>query len=110
MSDTQKVSTSPIKPLGDRVVVRPLSDEERGTASPSGIIIPDTVGKEKPEQGVVVAVGQGRYDEDGEKLIPMEVKVGDRIIFSKYSHEEIKVDGNEYYIVAETNVLGVFTN
>lgn len=110
MSDTQKVSVSPIRPLGDRVVVRPLSDEERGTASPSGIIIPDTVGKEKPEQGVVVAVGLGRYDEDGEKRIPMEVKVGDRIIFSKYSHEEIKVDTNEYYIVAETNILGVFTN
>lgn len=110
MSDTQKVSESPIRPLGDRVVVRPLTDEERGTASPSGIIIPDTVGKEKPEQGVVIAVGNGRWDEDGEKRIPMEVKVGDRIVFSKYSHDEIKVANDEYYIVAETNILGVFTN
>jgi chaperonin GroES len=107
MTDTMK--DSPVKPLGDRVVVRPLTDEERGTASPSGIIIPDTVGKEKPEQGVVVAAGPGKWDEDGEKRIPMDVTVGDRVVFSKYSHDEIKVDGKEYYIVAESNVLAVFT-
>jgi chaperonin GroES len=101
---------SPIKPLGDRLIVRPLTDEERGSASPSGIIIPDTAQKEKPEQGVVIAVGLGRFDEDGEKRIPMEVKVGDRIVFSKYSHDEIKIGKEEYYIVAETNVLGIFTN
>jgi chaperonin GroES len=106
MSQTQ----SPIKPLGDRLIVRPLTDEERGSASPFGIIIPDTAQKEKPEQGVVIAAGLGRFDEDGEKRIPMEVKVGDRIIFSKYSHDEIKVGKEEYYIVAETNVLGIFTN
>lgn len=106
MSQTQ----SPIQPLGDRLIVRPLTDEERGTASPSGIIIPDTAQKEKPEQGVVIAAGPGRWDEDGEKRIPMEVKVGDRIVFSKYSHDEIKVGKDEYYIVAETNVLGIFTN
>lgn len=106
MSQTQ----SPIKPLGDRLIVRPLTDEERGTASPSGIIIPDTAQKEKPEQGVVIATGPGRWDEDGEKRIPMEVKVGDRIVFSKYSHDEIKVGNQEYYIVAETNVLGIFAN
>jgi chaperonin GroES len=106
MSQTQ----SPITPLGDRLIVRPLTDEERGTASPSGIIIPDTAQKEKPEQGVVIAAGPGRWDEDGEKRIPMEVKVGDRIVFSKYSHDEIKIGKEEYYIVAETNVLGVFTN
>lgn len=110
MSDTNKQSGSPIKPLADRVIVRPLTPEELGTVSASGIIIPDTVSKEKPEQGVVVAVGTGKWDDDGEKRIPMEVKVGDRIIFSKYSHEEIKVNGEEYYIVAETNVLGIFTN
>ena len=110
MAEESKVS-SPIIPLGDRVVVRPLTDEELGgTTSPSGIIIPDTVNKEKPEQGVVVAVGKGRFDEEGEKRIPMEVKVGDRIVFSKYSHDEIKVDGKEYFIVAETNVLGIFSN
>lgn len=107
MSDVHK---SPLSPLGDRLVVRPLTDEERGTASPSGIIIPDTAQKEKPEQGVVIAVGPGKWDEEGEKRIPMEVKVGDRIVFSKYSHDEIKVGKEEYYIVAESNVLGIFTN
>lgn len=108
MSETTK-NESPIKPLGDRVVVRPLTEAEAGTTSPSGIIIPDTVNKEKPEQGVVVAAGPGKWDEDGEKRIPMEVKVGDRVVFSKYSHDEIKVDGKEYFIVAESSVLGVFT-
>ena len=67
-----------ITPLGDRCVVRPLTDAEAGTVSASGIIIPDTVSKEKPEQGVVVAVGAGKWDEDGEKRIPLEVKEGDR--------------------------------
>ncbi|MBY0310326.1 co-chaperone GroES [Patescibacteria group bacterium] len=110
MTDTTNVSGSPIKPLADRIVVRPLTPEELGHVSASGIIIPDTVSKEKPEQGVVVAVGQGKWDEDGEKRIPMEVKVGDRVVFSKYSHDEIKVNGTEYYIVAETSVLGIFNN
>ncbi len=110
MSDTQKVHESPIKPLGDRVVVRPLTDNERGGASPSGIIIPDTAAKEKPEQGVVLAAGPGKWDEDGEKRIPMDVKVGDRIVFSKYSHDEIKIENKEYYIVAETSILGIITS
>ena len=75
---------SPIRPLGDRVVVRPLTEEELGSVSASGIIIPDTAKKEKPEQGVVLAVGPGKWDEDGEKRIAMDVKEGDRVIFSKY--------------------------
>lgn len=104
MSESTK---SPIKPLGDRVVVRPLTDEELGTVSASGIIIPDSAKKEKPEQGVVIAVGQGKWDEDGEKRIPMEVKEGDRIVFSKYSFDEIKFGDNEYYIVSENNILGI---
>jgi chaperonin GroES len=96
-----------IKPLGDRCVVRPLTDEEAGTVSASGIIIPDTVNKEKPGQGVVVAVGAGKWDEDGEKRIPMEVKIGDKIVFSKYGFDEVKFNDKEYYIVGESSILAV---
>lgn len=110
MSDTEKKSSSPIKPLGDRVVVRPLTEAEAGTVSASGIIIPETAKKEKPEQGIVIAVGAGKWDEDGEKRIPMEVKIGDKVVFSKYGFDEIKVDDQEYFIVSETSVLGIFTN
>ena len=101
---------SPIKPLGDRVIVRPLSEEELGNTSPSGIIIPDSAKKEKPEQGVVIAVGPGKWDEDGEKRIPMEVKEGDKVVFSKYGFDEVKFEKNEYYIVSENNILGIFTS
>jgi len=96
-----------IKPLGDRAVVRPLTDEEAGTVSASGIIIPDSAKKEKPEQGFVVAVGEGKWDEDGEKRIPMGVKVGDKIVFSKYGFDEIKIDEKDYFIVGEASILAV---
>lgn len=102
------VEKSPIKPLGDRVVVRPLTEEELGTVSASGIIIPETVKKEKAEQGIVIAAGPGKWDEDGEKRIPMEVKEGDRVIFSKYGFDEFKLDNKEYFIVSESGILGVF--
>ncbi|MAQ59317.1 co-chaperone GroES [bacterium] len=101
-------NTSPIRPLGDRVVVRPLTEEELGSVSASGIIIPDTAKKEKPEQGVVLAVGPGKWDEDGEKRIAMDVKEGDRVIFSKYGYDEVKIADKEYFIVGESSVLGVF--
>ncbi|MHB8651767.1 MAG: co-chaperone GroES [Minisyncoccota bacterium] len=93
-----------ITPLGDRVLVKPLSEEDKKTAS--GIIIPETVSKEKPEQGKVIAVGVGRMNDDG-KLIPMSVKKGDTIIFSKYGPDEIKVDGEEYFILSESSILAV---
>lgn len=96
-----------ITPVGDRVVVRRMTDEEAGTTSASGIIIPDTVSKEKPEQGIVIAVGAGRWDEDGEKRIPMDVTVGDRVVFSKYGFDEIKVAGVEYFIVSSSSVLAI---
>jgi chaperonin GroES len=98
-----------IRPIGDRVVVRRLKDEEMGTTSASGIIIPDTVAKEKPEQGIVIAVGNGRWDEDGEKRIPMDVKVGDRIVFSKYGFDEVKVGTEELYIVSSGSILAVLS-
>ncbi len=100
--------TSPIRPLNDKVIVRPLTDAEQGTSSPSGIIIPDSAKKEKPEQGVVIAVGPGKWDEDGEKRILLDIKVGDHIVFSKYGFDEVKVDRKEYYIVSESSILGVF--
>lgn len=93
-----------LKPLGDRVVVLP-SEKEGEKRLASGIIIPETVDKEKPAQGTVVAVGLGKYD-DG-KLIPMQVKVNDVVLFSKYGYDEVKIEGVEYYILAESNILGI---
>ena len=96
-----------LKPLADRVVVRPLTDEEAGNVSKSGIIIPDTAKKDKPEQGIVMAVGAGKWDEDGEKRIPMEVKVGDKVMFSKYGFDEVKVEDREYYVLSESSILAI---
>lgn len=94
-----------IIPLSDRVLVRPgLPDEAKTTKS--GIIIPETVNKERPEQGEVVAVGEGRTTDEG-KHIPMKIKVGDRVLFSKYGPDEVKIDGVEYYILREEAILAV---
>lgn len=102
------VSRVPIQPLHDKVVIKPLSFEEMGSMTASGIIIPDTA-KEKPEQGTVVAVGPGKWDEDGERRMPVSVEVGDKVMFSKYGYDEIKIAGVEYYIVSETNILAVLS-
>ncbi len=110
MADNSIQTVSPIKPLGDRVLVRPLTDAELGTLSPSGIIIPETAKKEKPEQGIVIAVGTGKWDEDGEKRIPLEVKIGDKIVFSKYGYDELKIENKDYFIVSEASILGIFTS
>lgn len=104
----KKETGSPIRPLGDKVIVRPLTAEEDGTMSASGIFIPESSKKEKPEQGVVLAVGPGRFNEDGDKRLELDVKVGDRVVFSKYGYDEVKIDGQEYFIVAENSILGVF--
>ena len=92
-----------IRPLYDRIVVKRLEAGDEKTAS--GLIIPDSA-KEKPQEGEVVAVGQGKRNDDG-KLIPLDVKAGERILFGKYSGSDIKVDGNEYMIMREDEVLGV---
>ncbi len=105
-SPAAKITKAPIMPLGDRVLLKPLSPEEAGVKLPSGIIIPETIDKEKPEQGTVVAVGPGKRDENG-KLVPPGVKVGERVVFSKYGYDEVKVGGVEYYIVKEENILAV---
>lgn len=96
-----------VQPLADRVVVKPLEAKEE-KVSASGIIIPDTDTKEKPSKGKVVAVGPGRYD-DG-KLVPMSVKTGQTVLFSKYGYDEVKVDGEEYFILSEAQILAVITN
>ncbi len=93
-----------IQPLGDRVVVKPFPKEE---TSSSGIIIPDSAKQDAPSKGTVVAVGNGRYD--GDDLVPMTVKIGDTVLFSKYGYDEVKVDGQEYYILSESNVLAVLS-
>ena len=92
-----------IKPLEDRIVVRPL-DAEQTTAS--GLVIPDTA-KEKPQEGEVLAVGQGRWDEDGEKRIPLDVSVGDKVLYSKYGGTEVKYDGEDLLILSSRDVLAV---
>lgn len=94
-----------VMPIGDRVLVRPgFADEAKKTKS--GIIIPETVNKERPEQGEVIAVGEGRVTDDG-KLIPMKIKVGDRVLFSKYGPDEVKIEDIEYYILREEAILAI---
>jgi chaperonin GroES len=92
-----------LQPLEDRIVVKP-GDEEETTVS--GIVIPDTA-KEKPQEGQVVAVGPGRFNEDGDGRVPMDVKVGDTVIYSKYGGTEVKVEGDEYLILSARDVLAV---
>jgi chaperonin GroES len=94
-----------LRPLHDRILVERI---EEGEQKIGGIIIPDTA-KEKPQQGKVIAVGAGKADKDG-KRIPLDVKAGDTILFGKYSGQEIKMDGNEYLIMREDEVLGVVEN
>ncbi|MES2014529.1 MAG: co-chaperone GroES [Patescibacteria group bacterium] len=105
-SSVQKNTGVSIQPLHDKVVIKPLSLEESGSRTLSGIIIPDTA-KEKPEQGRVVAVGPGKWNEDGEMRIPVSVKVGDKVMFSKYGYDEVKVNGVEYFLVNESNILAI---
>jgi len=91
-----------IKPLGDRVLLKPMEEEEK---TKSGIVIPDTA-KEKPQKGKVLAVGTGRILDNGTR-VPLEVQVGDIVVFSKYAGTEVKVDGEEYLIVSERDILAV---
>ena len=92
-----------IKPLEDRIVVKPI-DAEQTTAS--GLVIPDTA-KEKPQEGEVLAVGPGRFDDEGEKRIPLDVKVGDTVLYSKYGGTEVKYSGEELLILSARDVLAV---
>ncbi|MFO7310820.1 MAG: co-chaperone GroES [Bacillota bacterium] len=91
-----------LQPLADRVIVQPLKEEEK---TPGGIYLPDTA-KEKPQQGKVVAVGPGRVNDKGQK-IEMTVKVGDRVVYSKYAGTEVEVGGEEYLILSEADILAI---
>lgn len=94
-----------IRPLGDRVLVEPQKEEE---VKKGGIIIPDSA-KEKPMQGKIIAVGPGKYDDDG-KLVPMNVKKGDMVLMPKYGGTEVKINDQEYQIVREDDILGIIEN
>lgn len=93
-----------VKPLGDRVLVEPVEEKE---VKKGGIIIPDTA-KEKPQEGIVRALGTGKLDDDG-KRIPFEVKVGDRVLFSKYGGTEINIDDKEYKLLSSDDLLAILT-
>ncbi|HYH54435.1 MAG TPA: co-chaperone GroES [Solirubrobacterales bacterium] len=90
-----------LKPLGDRLIVKPIEEEE---TTASGIVLPDTA-KEKPQKGRVVAVGDGKWDEDGEKRIPLDVAEGDEVLYSKYGGTEVTVEGDELLVLRESDVL-----
>jgi chaperonin GroES len=92
-----------LKPLNDHVIVKPLSEEKK---SEGGIIIPDTVNKEKPEQGEVIAVGPGKLNDKGERS-SMSVKVGDKVVFTKYSPNEVKIDNVKYLVLSESDILAI---
>ncbi len=91
-----------LKPLSDRVVIKPSPKEE---VTKSGLVIPDTA-KEKPQEGTILAIGPGRTDEDGKRL-PMDVKVGDKVLYAKYAGTEIKIEGEEHLIIKETDILAI---
>lgn len=91
-----------LKPLGSRVVIEPIEQEE---VTASGIVIPDTA-KEKPQQGIILAVGPGDRDDDG-KYIPMDVKAGEKVLFAKYAGTEIKIDGKKLLILRESDLLAI---
>jgi len=96
--------TTTIRPLHDRIIVKRLDEQEQMRG---GIIIPDTA-REKPQQGEVIAAGEGKFREDGTRQ-PLAVKAGDRVLFGKYSGSEVKIDNEEYLIMREDEILGVFT-
>jgi chaperonin GroES len=105
MADTATAVASKLKPLGDRLVVRPAGREEM---TKSGIVLPDTA-KEKPQRGSVVAAGEGRRDDDGDR-IPMDVSVGDEVLFAKYAGTEFKIDDEDLLILSEKDILAIISD
>ena len=101
MSEVKKIK---IRPLADRVVLELLAEEQK---TKSGIVLPDTIDKEKPEQAKVIAVGPGRFDEG--KFVPMSVRKGDTVLFTKYGPNEVKVDGKEYLVIKEDDILAIIS-
>lgn len=99
---TETVVAAKLKPLGDRVVIKPAAREEM---TKSGIVLPDTA-KEKPQRGTIIAAGEGRRDDDGDR-IPLDVKIGDEVLFAKYAGTEFKLDDVDLLILAEKDILAV---
>jgi len=95
--------TMNLKPLGDRVVVEPLEQEEK---TASGIILPETA-KEKPQEGTILAVGPGKFDDAGEKRLPMDVEVGNTVLFAKYAGTEVKLDDKKVLILRESDIMAI---
>ena len=104
MADTATAVATKLKPLGDRLVVRPAGREEM---TKSGIVLPDTA-REKPQRGEIVAAGEGRRDDDGDR-IPMDVSVGDQVLFAKYAGTEFKIDDEDLLILSEKDILAIVT-
>ncbi|MBI2482047.1 MAG: co-chaperone GroES [Candidatus Vogelbacteria bacterium] len=96
-------NTIKIKPLGDKVLVAPSKEDSK---TKSGLYIPETASKERPEQGLVIAVGEGKVADDG-RLVPIKVKKGQTVLFSKYGPDEVKVGDQEYLIISESNILAI---
>ena len=92
-----------LKPLGDRVIVRAIDE---GETTASGLLLPETA-KEKPQKGEIVAAGEGRWDEDGEKRVPLDVSKGDVVLYSKYGGTDIKVDGEDLLVLRESDILAI---
>jgi len=93
----------PLKPLSDHLIVKPVSE---GEVTKSGIVLPDTVEKERPEKGEVIAIGPGKILDNGQRQV-MQVKVGDKIMFKKYSPDEVKIDGEELLVISESDVIAI---
>ncbi len=106
-ADTSSAAKTQLKlqPLGDRVIVKPVTKEEKTTSF--GIIIPESADKERPAKGTVVAVGPGKMEEG--QLQPMTVKVGQEVLFSKYGYDEVKVEGEDYFILSESSILAIIS-
>jgi len=92
-----------LKPLYDHVIVKPITDDE---ITKSGIVLPGTISKEKPEQGEIIAVGNGKLSDAGQ-IIPLSVKVGDKVVFKKYSADEVKVGKDEYLVIRESDIMAI---
>ncbi len=94
-----------LKPLADHVIIEPISED---TVTKSGIVLPDTAEKEKPQKGKIIAVGPGKINEKGERVVP-EVKVGDIVLFQKYSPSEIKIDNKDYLVAREDDIMAIIS-
>ena len=95
-----------LKPLGDRLIVKPVEEEE---TTASGIVLPDTA-REKPQEGLVEAVGNGRYNEQSGQRVALDVQVGDRVIYAKYAGSEVKIDDTDYLILSEKDILAIVSD